>query len=165
MALAYLDDRTISTNGQNGVSGHQNSGLDYRTLNNGYRNDVSSDQIINIGRRRSTLVIVEPYQLSPKPLDDSSHQTTGTSHRSGDFGHQTTSTSCWSGYSGHRIGDLATRYFTKILKVKLFIIFYTGFYGQQKIFYKFDHILLANKYLKMGKHFPKKIFYFKTNSE
>jgi len=97
MALAYLDDRTISTNGQNGVSGQQNSGLGCRTPNNGYWNDVSSDQIINIGRRWSTSVIVEPYQLSPKPLDDSSHQTADTSHQSGDFGHQTTSTSCWSG--------------------------------------------------------------------
>ena len=37
------------------------------------------------------------------------------------------------------------------------IFFYKGFYGQWKIFYKFDHILHANKHRKLGKHFLENI--------
>ena len=51
MVLAYLDDRTINTNGQNGVSGQQNNGFSYRNLDNDYQNGVCSDQIINIDCR------------------------------------------------------------------------------------------------------------------
>ena len=41
--------------------------------------------------------------------------------------------------------------------VKRFTTFYTGFYDQWKIFYKFGHILPANKHLKIEKHFSKNI--------
>ena len=50
-------------------------------------------------------------------------------------------------------GGCFVQYFTKFLKVKRFPIFYKGFYSQRKIFYKFDHILDANKCLKMRKYF------------
>ena len=75
----------------------------------------------------------------------------------------------------HQIGYLATKwsegkplcifvkYFTKILKVKYFTTFYKGFFGQQKIFYLFDYILHANKYVKIGKHF--KIYILFQNKE
>ena len=42
--------------------------------------------------------------------------------------------------------------FTKFLKVEHFTTFYKRFNGQKKIFYKFDHILYTNKYLKMIKY-------------
>ena len=43
--------------------------------------------------------------------------------------------------------------FTKFSKVKYFTTFYKEFYGQRKIFYKFDYILPANKHLKIEKYF------------
>ena len=39
---------------------------------------------------------------------------------------------------------------------KRFTAFYKEFYGKHKIFYKFDHILNANKYLKIRKYFTSK---------
>ena len=48
--------------------------------------------------------------------------------------------------------------FYKFLKEKCFQTFYKEFYNQRKIFYKFDHILHANKHqLKVGKHYPNNI--------
>ena len=46
--------------------------------------------------------------------------------------------------------------FTKFSKVKYFTTFYKEFYGQRKIFYKFDYILPANKHLKIEKYFTSK---------
>ena len=43
--------------------------------------------------------------------------------------------------------------FYQNFKVKFFTNFYKGFYGQRKIFYKFDEILHLNKHLKMRKYF------------
>ena len=84
-------------------------------------------------------------------------------HRSGSSINWTASIDCLNGGfdtggSSHQTGDLATGWgkrnycvfvqcFTKILKVKRFTTFYKGFYNQWKIFYKFNHILPANKYL------------------
>ena len=58
----------------------------------------------------------------------------------------------WGGERG--VGPLCVfeKCFTKILKVKSFRTFYNGFYNQRKIFYGFDHIFHANKYMKMGKN-------------
>ena len=48
------------------------------------------------------------------------------------------------------------KYFTKLFKVKHFIAFYREFYGQRKIFYKFNYIFPTNKHLKMEKYFTLK---------
>ena len=55
---------------------------------------------------------------------------------------------------GGGVGPLCVfvKCFTKILKVKSFRTFSNGFYNQRKIFYGFDHIFHANKYMKMGKN-------------
>ena len=44
--------------------------------------------------------------------------------------------------------------------LQFFFIKYFTINGR-KYFYKFDYILLANKHLKMGKHFPKNIYLHK----
>ena len=67
MALAYLDDRTINTNGQNDVFDQQNNGFSYRTPDNDYRNGVSSDQIINISRRRTLPIVTKATQRLRPP--------------------------------------------------------------------------------------------------
>ena len=53
--------------------------------------------------------------------------------------------------------------FYQVFKDKTFYNFLKKIYGQQKIFYKFDNILHANKYLKIEKHFLENIL-FQTNS-
>ena len=54
---------------------------------------------------------------------------------------------------GEALPCVFVKYFTKFLKVKYFTTFYKRFYDQWKLFYKFDHILHSNNYLKMRKHF------------
>ena len=67
MVLAYLDDRTINTNGQNGVSGQQNSDFRYQNLDNDYRNGVCSDQIINISRRWTLAIVIKAVRWLRPP--------------------------------------------------------------------------------------------------
>ena len=49
--------------------------------------------------------------------------------------------------------------FRHTILLSRFTTFYKGFYDQLKIFYKFDHILHANKHLNKEKYFSKNILF------
>ena len=154
---------------KNFQANHQNQWLSYRSYQcqrsgNWKARIVASTQASMVGMaalviRLPTLVARVTTNPSTRHRSDSSgHHIAGTGHRNGNSNHQppapSTQPTRLMTQPPDGLRETIVCFCKKIYQNFQCKIFYNGFYVQQKIFYKFDHILPVNKHLEMGKYFP-----------